>query len=194
MQALPNMTVVAPSDITETRMAVKAMLDYEGPVFLRLSREGVTEDYGPDHPFKIGRGVVLCDGEDLTIIATGMTVHMASQAAAELEKKGIHARVIDMHTIKPLDVDLVKVAAQETGAIVTVEEHNVHGGLGSAVCAAVCETHPVPVFRCGLQDCFGESGPYDEILARAGIDVKTILSLSEKAISAKRGTNLGRKQ
>lgn len=185
MQAIPNITVVVPSDITETKMAVRAMLEYDGPIYLRLSREGVTEDYGSDHPFEIGKGIMLRDGEDLTIIAAGMTVPMAREAAEELEKKGIHARLIDMHTIKPLDVEMVRRAAQETGAIVTAEEHNIFGGLGSSVCAAVCENHPAPVYRCGLRDCFSESGPYHEILEKAGIDVKTIVSLSEKAIAAK---------
>ncbi|HUU40100.1 MAG TPA: transketolase C-terminal domain-containing protein [Desulfatiglandales bacterium] len=185
MHAIPNITVIVPSDITETKMAVRAMLEYDGPVYLRLSREGVTQDYASNHPFEIGKGIMLRDGEDLTIIATGMTVPMAREAAEELEKKGISARLIDMHTTKPLDVEIVRRAAQETGVIVTAEEHNIFGGLGSSVCAAVCENHPVPVYRCGLRDCFGESGPYQEILERAGIDVKTIVSLSKKAIAAK---------
>jgi transketolase len=185
MRAIPHITVVVPSDITETRMAVRAVAKHEGPVFLRLSREAVTQMYGEDHPFEIGKGVVLREGTDLTLIAAGTMVRVALESAEALAKDGIGARVIDMHTVKPIDADLVAAAARETGAIVTVEEHNVFGGLGSAVCETVCERHPVPVVRVGIPDRFGESGAYPEILARAGLDVTNVVKQARRALDVK---------
>jgi len=185
MRAMPNMTVIVPSDVTETVMAVRAAVEHEGPVFLRLSRAEVTEDYPPGHPFKIGRGIVLRDGADATLIATGTVVKMAMQAADDLAASGLGCRVVDMHTVKPLDDLLVARCAEETGAIVTVEEHSVHGGLGSAVCEAVCQSRPVPVLRCGIQDRFGESGAYAEILERAGISTGRIAELARQAVAMK---------
>ncbi len=176
MRALPNMTVICPSDLTETRMAVRAVADYTGPVYLRISREVVREEYGPEHPFEIGKGIVLREGSDLSLIATGTAVTLACRAAELAWEQGISVRVIDMHTVKPLDTALVLRAAQDTGIIVTVAEHNVLGGLGSAVCEAVCAHHPVPVVRMGLPDRFGESGAYAEILDRAGLSVTQILT------------------
>ncbi|MFO7955917.1 MAG: transketolase C-terminal domain-containing protein [Candidatus Brocadiia bacterium] len=186
MRAIPHMTVIVPSDITETQMAVRAVVEHEGPVFLRLSRAEVTDDYGPDHPFEIGKGVVLRDGSDVTIVGTGPMVKMASEAAESLADNGIDARVVDMHTLKPLDDDLLARCAEETGAIVTVEEHNIYGGLGSAVCESVCESRPVPVLRCGIPDRFGESGPRPEILARAGLTAGHVCELAQRAVAAKR--------
>jgi len=186
MRAVPNMVVVVPSDITETRMAVRAAVEHQGPVFVRLSRADVSEDYGPDHPFRIGRGIVLRDGDDVTLAATGTTVKLAMQAADRLADRGVRARVLDVHTVKPLDADLLAQAAEETGAIVTVEEHNVLGGFGGAVCEAVCERCPVPVIRVGIADRFGESGAYDEILRRAGIHPDAIVAAAEKAMAAGR--------
>jgi transketolase len=183
MRAIPNMTVIAPSDITETRLALRAAIACEGPVFLRISREAVSDDYGPDHPFEIGKGIVLRDGHDVTLIATGTVVKLAREAADVLAERGISARVIDMHTVKPLDTELVTRAGIETGAIVTVEEHSVIGGLGGAVCEAVCANHPVPVFRVGIPDRFGESGAYPEILRRAGIDTKSIVWCAKRAMA-----------
>jgi len=186
MRAVPNMVVVVPSDITETRMAVRAAVEHQGPVFVRLSRAEVSEDYGPDHPFRIGRGIVLRDGDDVTLAATGTTVKLAMQAADRLADRGVRARVLDVHTVKPIDADLLAQAAEETGAIVTVEEHNVLGGFGGAVCEAVCERCPVPVMRVGIADRFGESGAYDEILRRAGIHPDAIVAAAEKAMAAGR--------
>ncbi len=183
MRAIPNMTVIAPSDITETRLAVRAAIACEGPVFLRISREAVSDDYGPDHPFEIGKGIVLRDGQDVTLIATGTVVKLAREAADVLAERGISARVIDMHTVKPLDTELVTRSAIETGAIVTVEEHSVIGGLGAAVCEAVCATRPVPVIRVGIPDRFGESGAYPEILRRAGVDSESIVSSAQRAMA-----------
>jgi len=157
-------------------------------VFLRISREAVTDDYRADHPFRIGRGVVLRDGRgaaDVTLIATGTVVKLAVQSADRLAAMGISARVIDMHTVKPLDVELVAAAARETGAIVTIEEHSTIGGLGGAVCEAVCQTDPAPVVRVGIPDRFGESGPYAEILKRAGIDEEHVIAAAGRAIELK---------
>lgn len=185
MRAVPNMTVISPSDITETRMAVRAIADFGGPVFLRISREAVTEDFGSDHPFEIGRAVTVREGSDLTLIGTGTMVRVARTAAEELAKRGVQARVISMHTVKPLDVETVDWAACETGAIVTLEEHNVVGGLGAAVCEAVTAHHPVPVIRVGIPDRFGESGAYETILSRAGLDTEHAVKAADRALAAK---------
>ncbi|MFW6189406.1 MAG: transketolase family protein [Planctomycetota bacterium] len=182
MRAMPNMTVVVPSDVTETQMALRAAAEMEGPVYVRLSRAEVDREFGPDHPFRIGKGIRLRDGDDVTLIGCGPMLKMALEAAERLAEDGIDARVLDMHTLKPLDVDLIERAAEETGAIVTVEEHNVLGGLGGAVCEAVCETRPVPVLRCGIADRFGESGPYPEILQRAGLHVDRVVQLARRAV------------
>jgi transketolase len=186
MRAIPNMAVVAPSDAVETRMAVRAAAEYDGPVFVRLSRAEVEEDYGPDHPFRIGRGIVLRGGEDVTLAATGTTVRIAMAAADALAGEGLRARVVDMHTLKPIDTELLAAAAVETGAIVTVEEHNVYGGLGGAVCEAVCAACPVPVLRCGIPDRFGESGAYADLLARVGLTAEDVAELARRAIAMKR--------
>jgi len=185
MQAVPHIVSIVPSDITTTRKAVRAMLEHDGAVYLRLSREAVAKEYADDLPFTIGKGTLICDGSDVTIIATGVPVRYARAAAGQLKARGIRARLIDMHTVKPLDMRLVEDAARDTGAIVTVEEHNIHGGLGAAVCAAVCERAPVPVLRCGVPDRFGESGAYEEILARAGISTAHIVALAEQAVAMK---------
>lgn len=185
MTALPNMTVIVPSDITETRMAVRAMLEHTGPVYIRLSRAEVGQLFDEKHPFKIGRGMVLSEGTDVSIIACGMAVEIAMQAAKQLAGEGISARLIDMPTVKPLDVDLLVDAARRTGAIVTAEEHSIIGGLGSAVAAAVSERCPVPVQRCGIQDRFGESGNYTEILTRAGLSVGSIVQGARDALAIK---------
>jgi transketolase len=185
LRATPNMAIICPSDITETKMAVQAAAGFPGPVFLRISREAVTEDYGPDHPFRIGRAIELRAGGDVTIIATGTMVRLAVAAAERLAAEGLAARVIDLHTVKPLDEELIARAARETGAIVTVEEHNVLGGLGSAVCEAVCAARPVPVLRVGIPDRFGESGPYDEILRRTGITADRVAARAREAVAMK---------
>ncbi|MFW6159165.1 MAG: transketolase family protein [Planctomycetota bacterium] len=185
VRAVPNITVLSPSDIAHTRAACRAAVETAGPIFLRISREAVTEDYGPDAPFEIGKAVTVRDGGDVTIIAAGQMVRPARAAADRLAEKGIDARVLDMHTIKPLDEEAVEAAARETGCIVTVEEHNVYGGLGSAVCESVCARHPAPVHRLGIPDRFGETGPYDEILARAGLTAENIAVTAERALEQK---------
>lgn len=171
MRTIPGMVVICPSDDVEARAAVKAAAEYEGPVYLRFGRLAVPViNDTPDYRFEMGKGVVLREGTDVTLIATGLEVSETLAAAKRLASDGISARVINIHTIKPLDEELVCKAARETGRIVTVEEHSVVGGLGSAVCDAVCRVCPVPVKKIGIQDVFGESGPAKELLKKYRLD------------------------
>ena len=185
MRAIPGITIVAPSDITETRMATRAAAEHIGPVFLRLSRDAVTLDYPADHPFTIGKSITLREGSDICLVAAGPVLKRVREVADAAAKDGISCRVIDMHTIKPIDRDVLISAAEECGAIVTVEEHTILGGLGSAVAEVICECRPVPVLRCGIPDQFGESGDYDEILARAGLDQASIYRVIKQALELK---------
>ena len=183
MRAIPNMTVICPAAANETRAAVHAIAAHEGPVYLRLGRvpvETVTDF--PGYQFTIGKSVTLREGTDLTIIATGMVVADALAAAEELEKEGIHARVIDMHTIKPIDREAIRKAAKETGAIVTAEEHNILGGLGGAVAEVVCADCPVPVERVGVKDCFGRSGTAQALLELYGVSKSAIVSAARTVL------------
>ena len=171
MRTIPGMTIINPADDVEARAAVKAAYELDGPVYLRFGRLPVPViNDNPDYKFEIGKGITLRDGNDLTIIATGLCVSSALEAAQLLEKDGINARVINIHTIKPLDEELVVKAAKETGRIVTVEEHSVIGGLGGAVSECVSAKYPVPVQRIGIQDVFGESGPAVKLLEKYGLD------------------------
>ena len=166
MRTIPGMVILNPADGVETRAAVEAAILHEGPVYIRLGRAAVpTVNTDPDYKFEIGRGVTLAEGTDITIVATGYMVHVALEAREALAAEGISARVLNIHTVKPLDTELIVRAARETGAIVTVEEHNVIGGLGSAVAEAVSEACPVPVSRIGVPDCFGRSGTVADMLA-----------------------------
>jgi len=188
MRTIPGMVVVAPCDANETRLAVKAIIDYEGPCYLRTGRiavEQVTDEI-PGYSFALGKGSLLREGKDVTIVAVGLMVQESLKAAELLEKEGIHARVIDMHTVKPLDSDLVLKAARETGAIVTVEEHNIIGGLGGAVAEVVCGSDPVPVVRVGVEDVFGKSGKADALLVKFGLHKGNIAEKAKLAISMKR--------
>lgn len=175
MRSIPGMVVMSPADDVEARAMVKAAYEYEGPVYMRFSRLAtpVFNDEAT-YQFEIGKGVTLRDGKDVTIVANGLCVPAALEAAEKLAADGIDARVINIHTIKPLDEDLIVKAAQETGKIVTVEEHNVLGGLGGAVCECLCGKCPVPVKRLGVQDVFGESGPAGALLAKHGLDAEGI--------------------
>ena len=187
MRTIPDMTVIVPCDANETREAVRAMIAYDGPCYLRTSRTGgeeVTKN-APGYQFTLGRGAVLKDGSDVTIIACGLMVQKALEAAKALEAEGILARVIDMHTIKPLDKELIIRSAEETGAIVTVEEHNVIGGLGAAVAEVVVKNNLVPVEMVGVEDQFGRSGPGEELLRLYGLTVENIMEKAKKAISRK---------
>ena len=175
MRTIPGMVVINPSDDVEARAAVKAAYEHLGPVFLRFGRLAVPViNDRPDYKFEIGKGVVLKEGTDLTIVATGLCVNESLMAAAKLEEEGIHAQVINIHTIKPIDADLIAEAAKKTGKIVTVEEHSVIGGLGSAVCDVLCEREPVKVLKIGMNDVFGESGPAVKLLEKYGLDAAGI--------------------
>ena len=175
MRTIPGMVVINPSDDVEARAAVKAAYEHQGPVYLRFGRLAVPViNDRPDYKFEIGKGVVLKEGTDLTIVATGLCVNESLMAAAKLEEEGIHAQVINIHTIKPIDADLIAEAAKKTGKIVTVEEHSVIGGLGSAVCDVLCERKPVKVLKIGMNDVFGESGPAVKLLEKYGLDAAGI--------------------
>ncbi|HIR13111.1 MAG TPA: transketolase family protein [Candidatus Choladousia intestinavium] len=171
MRTIPGMTVICPSDDVEAKAAVKAAYEYEGPVYLRFGRLAVPViNTNPDYKFEIGKGVLLREGTDVTLIATGLCVNSALEAADMLAKDGVSARVVNIHTIKPLDVDLVVESAKATGKVVTVEEHSIIGGLGGAVCEALAENAPTPVLRIGVKDVFGESGPAAALLTKYKLD------------------------
>ena len=175
MRTIPGMVVINPSDDVEARAAVEAAYEHEGPVYLRFGRLAVPViNDRPDYKFEIGKGVVLRDGKDLTIVATGLCVSEALGAAEVLAAEGIDAAVINIHTIKPIDEELLCEYARKTGKVVTVEEHSIIGGLGGAVCEALSEKCPVPVKRIGIRDCFGESGPAAELIHKYGIDAEGI--------------------
>ncbi len=187
MRTIPNMTVICPCDSNETREAVHAMAEYDGPCYLRLGRapvETVTTEI-PGYHFELGKGSLLRGGDSAAIIATGIMVQAALRAAEELEKENIYARVIDMHTIKPIDRGIIVKAAEETGAIVTTEEHNIIGGLGSAVSEVVCETKPVPVVKHGVEDVFGHSGTVEALMERYGLTVQKLMEKVRAAVAAK---------
>ena len=180
MRNIPGMVVMSPADDVEARAAVKAAYHHEGPVYLRFGRLAVPvfhEEEG--YEFQIGKGEVLVEGNDVAIIATGLMTYEALQAAEALKDEGINARVINMCTIKPLDEELVVKAAQECGKIITCEEHSIIGGLGEAVCSALCEKHPVPVRRIGVNDEFGESGPAVALLKEYGLCADHIVEVAK---------------
>ena len=175
MRTIPGMVVINPSDDVEARAAVKAAYEYQGPVYLRFGRLAVPViNDRPDYKFEIGKGVTLREGKDVAIIATGLCVNSALEAAEKLAADGIQAKVVNIHTIKPLDEELVIAAARETGRVVTVEEHSVIGGLGSAVCDVLSEKAPTRVMKIGINDTFGESGPALELLKKYGLDTDSI--------------------
>jgi transketolase len=175
MRTIPGMVVINPADDVEARAAVKAAIKHDGPVYLRFGRLAVPViNDNDDYKFELGKGVTLKEGTDVTIIATGLCVSETLEAAKMLEADGISAKVINIHTIKPLDEDLVVAAAKETGKVVTVEEHSVIGGLGSAVCDCLSEKAPTPVMKIGVNDVFGESGPALKLIEKYGLDAKSI--------------------
>ena len=187
MRSIPNMTIVNPADAVEARAAIKAALDYEGPMYIRLGRLAVPVYNDPaTYEFKLGKGICLKEGSDVTIIATGLMVDMANTAAKMLSDEGISARVINIHTIKPLDKDIILKAASETGALVVAEEHNIIGGLGSAVAETVCESCPVPVLRVGTNDIFGRSGKVPPLLELYGLTAESIAEKAKLAITMKK--------
>ena len=187
MRVIPGMTVLCPCDGHEMRLATEALMEYDGPAYMRLGRLAVdtVTDSIEGYKFEIGKGSLLRQGSDVTIIAVGMMVQMALKAADILAAEGISARVIDMHTIKPLDEDMVLAAAKETGCIVTSEEHNILGGLGEAVCGFVSENCPVPVIRHGVEDCFGRSGKAPLVLKAYNLTPEAIADKARLAVSKK---------
>ena len=184
VRAIPNMTVITAADGAETRKAVFAMAEHDGPVYLRLSRAEAPVYYSDDMDFQIGRGITVREGGDVTIITTGTVLHKALEAADLLAQEGISATVVDMHTIKPIDRDLVIQCAIRTGAIVTVEEHSIYGGLGSAVAEVLVENKPVPMERIGAVD-FAESGDYGELLVKYGYSPQAIAGKCRAVIRRK---------
>lgn len=187
MRTIPGMTVIVPCDSNEVRLATKAMLDYQGPCYFRTGRPAVdcVTDTFEDYKFEIGKGVQLVDGKDVTIIACGLMVQEALKAQKLLEAEGISARVIDMHTIKPIDRDIIVKAAKETGAIVTAEEHNIVGGLGAAVSEVVVRTENVPMEFVGVEDVFGHSAAPKVLLEKYGLTPENIAEKAKKAIARK---------
>ena len=175
MRSIPGMVVICPSDDVEAKAAVRAAAEYDGPVYLRLGRLAVPVFNDPEtYKFEWGKGVVMKEGTDVTIFATGLEVNEVLGAAKLLEADGINAEVINIHTIKPIDTELVAASAKKTGKVVTVEEHSIIGGLGSAVCEALSEVAPTPVLRIGVNDTFGESGPAKALIAKYGLDTESI--------------------
>lgn len=186
MRTLPGMVVINPADAVEARAAVEAAILYQGPVYLRFGRLAVPVIYDKDtYKFEMGKGVQMKEGTDVTVIATGIMVDMALTAAEQLANEGISARVINMHTIKPIDRALVLDAAKETGAVVTAEEHNIIGGLGSAVAEVVSEGCPVPVLRVGVEDVFGRSGTVPALLEAYGLTPANIVAKAKAAVALK---------
>ena len=175
MRSIPGMVVINPSDDIEAKAATRAAYEHDGPVYLRFGRLAVPVfNDKPDYKFELGKGVVLREGKDVAIIATGLPVYNCLEAAEKLAADGIDAKVINIHTIKPIDEELIAAAALETGKVVTVEEHSVIGGLGSAVCDVLCEKAPTKVMKIGINDVFGESGPALELIKKYGLDADSI--------------------
>ena len=183
MRTIPGMTIINPADDVEARAAVKAAYEMEGPVYLRFGRLAVPViNDREDYKFEIGKGVVLREGTDVTIAATGLCVAASLEAAEKLASEGIQAEVINIHTIKPLDEELIVRSAKKTGKVITVEEHSVIGGLGSAVCDCLCEKAPTPVCKIGINDVFGESGPAAKLLEKYGLDGQGIYEKVKKFV------------
>ncbi len=188
MRTIPGMTIINPADATEAYAAVEAAINTYGPVYLRFGRYAVPDMTAalPDYKFEIGKGIEYREGTDVTIVATGYMVHLALEAADMLAAEGICAGVINIHTIKPIDAELLARAAKRSGAVVTAEEHNVIGGLGAAVCESLCQTAPVPVVRVGVQDEFGRSGQVPELLEIYGLTAANIAESAKRAIALKK--------
>lgn len=184
MRTIPGMVIINPADDREAQLAVKAAIEHQGPVYMRFGRLAVDDLYDDDYKFELGKGVMLRDGKDATIVATGLLVQEALKAAKMLEDEGISARVINIHTIKPLDEEIITAAAKETGAIVTAEEHYIMGGLGSAVTEVVCKNSPCPVKIIGTEE-FGQSGKPAELFKAYGLTAENIVKNVKEAIALK---------
>ena len=185
MRSIPGMVVMQPADAVEARAMVEAAIKYEGPCYMRFGRYAVPVLFDENYKFEMGKGVVMADGKDVTLVATGLMVEQALAARELLAAEGISAKVINIHTIKPLDEELILAAAAETGAIVTCEEHNVIGGLGSAVCDCVCAAKPVPVIKVGVNDTFGRSGKVPPLMEMYGLTAANIAAKAKAAIALK---------
>lgn len=185
MRSIPGMVVLNPADDIEARACVFAAAAHEGPVYMRFGRLAVPRVFDENYEFEIGKGAVLTEGTDVTIVATGLMVNEALMAAEALKGEGISARVVNMATIKPIDRDILIDSAKKTGALVTAEEHSVLGGLGGAVTEVICETVPVPVLRVGVEDVFGKSGPAVELLHIYGLDAAHIAEKAKQAVALK---------
>ena len=186
MRTIPGMTIINPADDVEARKAVFAAAEFDGPVYMRFGRLAVPTLFDESYDFQIGKGVQLAEGSDVTIVATGLMVGEAIKARELLANDGISARLINIHTIKPIDKEIIIKAAQETGAIVTTEEHNIIGGLGSAVCEVLSEACPTPVIRNGVEDTFGKSAPALEVLEYFGLTAQKIAAQAKQAIAMKK--------
>jgi transketolase len=191
-RAIPGMTVISPADPIEMALATKAVLDFDGPVYMRTGRSSCTRLFADDHRFEIGKGQVLCDGNDVTIVACGVEVARALGAAGTLRKEGIAARVVNMPTIKPIDAVLLSACAEETGAFVTAEDHNIYGGLGGAVAEALAKTRPAPIEFVGLADRFGESGEPQDLAEHCGIGASSIADAARRVIARKKHAKAAR--
>ena len=185
MRSIPNMTVINPADDIETVAAIKAVAEFDGPCYVRLGRMAVEDVNASDYKFEIGKGVLLSEGKDVSIVATGIMVEAALKAKDMLKEEGIEAEVINIHTLKPIDSELLVKTAKKTKAVVTAEEHSIIGGLGSAVAEVLSEECPVPVLRVGIKDIFGESGKPLQLLEKYGLTPKDIVEKAKKAISLK---------
>lgn len=182
MRALPNMSIIVPSDDVEARAAVLAAAEYNGPVYLRMARVASKTYHAEDYKFEFGKGELVKDGKDITIIATGLMVPKALEAAEKLAESGIKAQVVNIHTVKPLDEELVVECAKKTGRVITAEEANVYGGLGSAVCEVLADKYPVPVKRIGVQDKFGKSGDPNELLEEYGLTAEHMIAVAKEMV------------
>ena len=185
MRTIPGMVILNPADAVEAKACVEAALNHEGPVYLRIGRLAVPVIYEEGHKVEIGKGSVIEEGTDVTIIATGLMVSIALEANEILKNEGISARIVNMPCIKPIDAELIKESAEKTGVIVTCEEHNIIGGLGSAVTEVVCESKPVPVVRVGVNDTYGKSGKAQELIPVFGLDAQSVVDRVKEAIKLK---------
>ena len=186
MRTIPGMTVIIPADDVEAKAAVEAAINYEGPVYMRFGRLAVPVFNDPEtYKFEIGKGIKLRDGGDITIVATVLMVYEAIEAAKTLAQEGIEATVINIHTIKPIDKDIIIEAAKKTNLVLTVEEHTVIGGLGEAVCDVLCENYPTKVVKIGVNDVFGHSGPAVDLLKQFGLCAENIVNKAKEAVKAK---------
>lgn len=180
MRSIPNMMVISPADDATTRWAIEAAINYAGPMYIRLARPATEEIYSASTNFELGKGIMHGDGEDATVIATGVMVAEALKAKEELKKEGINIRVVDIHTIKPIDKELIIKCAKETKKIITAEDHSIIGGLGSAVCEVLSENYPTKVIRLGINDEFGQSGKWDELMKHYGLTSENIQKIVRK--------------